>query len=293
MAASSLLLLGPLLVACAAPPDPLVAHDALSEVTADPAPPEADEKYSAEEHPEPIVDPLECTPYLVITARGTGEPHKKQLLAPVVKAIKKAHPDEVKHIDLDYPADTDVKEGGTLGARMLVDTLNVQSVACPEQGFVLLGYSQGALIIGDVLAGPEARLVGPTVGEVTDFASTRILAVAFYGNPRFVGSEAYDFGSFNEATNGLLPRPPGSLDRYLLRLRDFCVSGDFICQSSLELDDMGHIAYYSNGMQQEGAAFALTRLRLSSGEAVQLVESDIAESEETAGDSAADTPANP
>lgn len=301
MAVGSLLLLGPLLVACTTPPDPLVAHDALSEVTADPAAHHVDAKYSAEEHPEPIVEPLSCTPYLVITARGTGEPHKKQLLAPVVKAIKKAYPEAVEYVDLDYPADTDVKEGGTLGARTLIDTLNVQSVACPEQGFILLGYSQGALIIGDALAGPDARLVGPTVGEVSDFASTRILAVVFYGNPRFVGGEAYDYGSFNDAMNGLLPRPPGSLDRYLLRLRDFCVDGDFICQSSLELDDMGHIEYYSNGMQQDGAAFVLTRLRLSAGEAVQEVESDIAELDadrqaavgEDAGESETDEPPSP
>ncbi|WP_449282296.1 cutinase family protein [Leucobacter sp.] len=248
------------LAACAPAIDATAARESLSEVTEDPAVPDAAEELDADLSPEPVVEPLECLPYLVITARGTGEPSRGQLLSPVARAIAEARPGEVLQLDLDYPADTDVKEGGTVGARTLIDTLNVQTEACEEQRFVLLGYSQGALVMGDALAAPEARLIGETVGEVSGAAAERVLAIVFYGNPRFVGSERFDYGSYDPGMNGILPRPPGSLDAFADRLRDYCVAGDFVCQSSLDLDEEPHIDYYSNGMQQDGAAFAITRL---------------------------------
>ncbi|MFC5338208.1 cutinase family protein [Leucobacter denitrificans] len=229
-------------------------------MTEDATPPEADSTYDADLHPEPIVDSLECTRILIITARGTGEPGKRQLLGPVVRAIAEARPDQTQQLDLDYPADTDVKEGGTYGARLLIDTLNVQAEACPEQEFVLLGYSQGALVIGDALSAPEFRLVGTRVGEVGHEAESRIRAIVFYGNPRFMGTEEYDSGSYTEWVNGLLPRPEGSLNTYADRIRDYCVINDFVCQRSLELEDEGHVAYYENGMQQDGASFVISLL---------------------------------
>ena len=250
-----------LLTGCAAPIDPSAARESLTEVTEDSKPPEAADLYDAELHPDPIVDPRDCSPVLVITVRGTGEPSKGQLLSPVARAISKAKPRQVDVLDLDYPADGDVNEGGTLGARMLIDTLNVQAEACPEQRFVLLGYSQGALVIGDALSAPEARLVGGTVGAVSEQAAEQVLAIVFYGDPRFVGGEGFNEGSFDSAVSGLLPRPLGSLDAFADRLRDYCVARDFICQSgSLDLDESGHVEYFDNGMQQDGAAFAVDRL---------------------------------
>ena len=249
------------LAACSNVPEPKENIDSLTAVTEAPAPPAAAEEYDVELHPEPIVEPLDCTPYLVVTARGTGEPNKGQLLSPVARAIRDAFPDQVKTLNLKYPASTDVNEGGTYAARLLLDTLNVQADACPTQRFVLLGYSQGALVIGDVLSSPEGRLVGGTVGQLSDEAAVRIIAVVLYGNPRFSGGESYDVGTFDETIGGILPRTPGSLAPFAERIRDYCVAKDFICQSSLDLDEKGHVAYFKNGMQQEGADFALDMMR--------------------------------
>lgn len=255
-----LLIATPALAGCSSPPDAATTKESLTEVTEDPTPPEAAEDLDADTEPAPIVEPLECSTYLVLTARGTGEPAQKQLLGPVTRTISESRPNETIVVDLEYPADTDVKEGGTIGVRTLIDTLNVQTVECPEQNFILLGYSQGALVIGDALAAPEARLVGNTVGGLTSEAADRVLAVVLYGNPRFVGSEPFNAGTFDPSMNGLLPRPPGSLDAFADRLRDYCVKRDFVCQSSLDLDEEGHVAYYDNGMQQDGAAFVITEL---------------------------------
>lgn len=247
------------ITACAPePPDPEETVESLSSVAESPSQPDAAEEYDVETRPEPIAEPLECTPYLVVTARGTKEPkQKKQLLSPVVRAITKAFPDLVQYADLDYPADTDVNEGGTYGVRLLTDTLNVQSDTCPDQRFVLLGYSQGALIIGDTLAAPDTRLVGATVGRLSQESADRIVAIVLYGNPRFSGAEPYASGSFDEDLGGILPRQPDSLDEFADRIADFCVKDDFICQSSMDLNEEGHVAYYKNGMQREGAEFVI------------------------------------
>lgn len=245
--------------ACSQVPEPKENIDSLTAVTEAPLPPAAAEEYDIELHPEPIVEAIECTPYLVITARGTGEPNKGQLLSPVGRAVRKALPDQVKVLNLEYPADTDVNEGGTYGVRLLLDTLRVQNEACPEQLFALLGYSQGALVIGDALSLPEGRIVGSTVGELSDEVANQIVAIVLYGNPRFSGTESYDVGTYNEKLGGVLPRAAGSLDPFSERIRDFCVSGDFICQSTLDLDEEGHVTYFKNGMQQDGADFVLAQ----------------------------------
>lgn len=261
-AVPGVLLLGAALAVsgCASPVDPSETRESLSEVTEDPSPPAAAETYDAKLHPEPVVDPVDCDPYLVVTARGTGEPSSGQLLSPVARTISKARPGSVEVLDLDYPADTDVNEGGTIGTRTLIDILNVQADSCPDQRFVLLGYSQGALVVGDALADAEARMVGSTVGTVSEEALTRVLAVVLYGDPRFVGDEKYNVGTYDPEVDGLLPRPEGALTAVSTKLRDYCVEGDFICQSSLDFNEEPHIEYYSNGMQGEGAAFVISKL---------------------------------
>lgn len=249
-----------LLAGCAAEPQPEVQRDALEDVAENTAPPDAATEYSAQLHPEPMVDAQSCEEFLVITARGTGEPSDDQLLTPVASTIERARPGRVRTWDLDYPANAEIEEGGTRGVRLIIDTLNVQSAACPDQQFVLLGYSQGALVVGDALLDPEVRAVGETVGELTKEAAQRILAIVFFGDPRFVGSEPFNVGSYDPRINGVLPRPPGALDVFADRIRDYCVEDDFVCQGSLELTPDPHASYYSNGTPLDGAAWVITEL---------------------------------
>jgi len=248
-----------LVTACSAP-DPQEVRDSLAEITDTESPAPSTETSELDQRPE--IAPLGCTDYLVITARGTGESPRDQLLTPVARAISNARPDAVQILDIDYPADTNVKQGATRGADLVIRTLNQQAVFCPKQLFILLGYSQGALIIGDALSEPQARMVGTAVGHLSQLASDRIIAIVFYGNPRFEGDEPYNYGTFDRSRNGLLPRPEHALDRYADRIRDFCVARDFICQSSLNVDDQsGHREYRDNGMRQDGSAFVIAKLK--------------------------------
>lgn len=248
------------LAGCATPADPAVARDALQEAAEAPAPEHESQADAAEAEPLEL-EPHECLPYLIVTARGTGEPQRGQLLSPVSRAIAEARPDQAVRTDLDYPADTDVNVGASLGVRTLVAMLNLQAQACPEQKFVLLGYSQGAMVVGDALAEPEDRFVGTKADKLRPEAAAAVSAIVFYGDPRFVGAEPFNDGSYDETRDGLLPRPPQALSAFADRIRDYCVSDDFICQATTaDLDEAGHVEYFDNGMQQDGAAFAITRL---------------------------------
>ncbi|MHA3722303.1 cutinase family protein [Leucobacter sp. HY1910] len=247
---------------CATGADPVATRDALQGAAETPAPERQAQQQEAEADAEPIeLEPLECLPTLVVTARGTGEPSRGQLLGPVSRAIAEARPDQVVSTDLDYPADTDVNEGASLGVRTLVTMLNLQAQTCPEQKFVLLGYSQGALVIGDALSTPTDRFVGLEAQELRPEAAAAVSAIVFYGDPRFVGAEPFNAGDYDETRDGLLPRPVSALNAYEKKLRDYCVGDDFICQATTTgLDEAGHVAYFDNGMQQDGAAFAITKL---------------------------------
>lgn len=257
------LTLAAMFVGCASPPPPEKTAEQLQEVTKDDQPAEAEEDLSVEQTPEPVAEPLECTPVLTITVRGTGEPRKRQLVSPIARHVEETYPGMVQTVDLDYPASGDIKEGSTQGIRTLIDTLNQQARLCADQQFVILGYSQGALLIGESLIAPDLRLIGATVGELTLAASLNIAAVVLYADPRFVGSEPFGRGTFHANTNGLLERPAGALDEYADRIVSYCVADDFICQASpaLTLDEEGHVAYYSNRMQDRGAAFVIERVR--------------------------------
>lgn len=285
----------PLLAACSSPKvDPVATRDSVAEAVTEPeldAATITDEKYDFELHPEPLVEPLDCTPYLVVTVRGTGEPTKGQLLSPVAREIKKARPDEVTQIDLDYPADTDVREGGSQGVRVLLDTLRVQHEACgDEQSFVLLGYSQGALVIGDALSAAEDRMVGVTAGDLAPEIQAQVRSVVLYGNPRFLAVEDYSQGSFKMNRDGVFPRREGALAAYEDRIRDFCVDKDLVCQSALDATEEAHVEYFDNGMQQDGTAFVVSRLdpakpkpkqKPKNAEKTQTDDSDVPEKDES------------
>jgi hypothetical protein len=254
---------------CASELDPMEVSESLAQVTETPPSPDEVGAYDAEANPDPVVEALECSPYLVVTARGSGEPSNAQLLSPVAKQISKARPGEVTTVDLDYPADTNVRQGGTRGVRVLIDTLNVQSETCPEQQFVLMGYSQGAMVVGDALATPDRRMLGEAAGEVQAKAVKQVLAAVFYGDPRFTGVESFNVGSFDPELNGIMPRQVGALDTYAESITSFCVEGDAVCQASLNIGaspesastaQLQHIAYYSNGMQEKGAATVIAAL---------------------------------
>jgi acetylxylan esterase len=94
---------------------------------------------------------------------------------------------------------------------------------CPKEKFVLVGYSQGAQVVGDALGGGGRT---PATKGVRAAIARKIVAVIQMGDPRRVPGRSFDKGTDPGAT-GVFPRPASeSLARFAKRFRSYCDTGD-------------------------------------------------------------------
>lgn len=200
----------------------------------------------------------------VIIVRGTGESVDDGLLNPVASAIADAFPGKVQITSLDYPATFDLNSVND-GVTALVAMLGGGAQQCPTQKTVLLGFSQGAAVVGDALSDPQYRLnTNGTKDRIPETASRNVLAVVMYGDPRFNGKASYNAGGFDPAKNGMLaPRDVTALSGYARdgRIVDYCATNDVICQQGGV--EERHRSYFSDGTREQGVDFVTSRIHTS------------------------------
>ena len=200
----------------------------------------------------------------VIIVRGTGERADDGLLNPVASAIADAFLGKVQTTSLDYPATFDLNSVNA-GVTALIAMLGGGARQCPAQKTVLLGFSQGAAVVGDALSEPQYRLnTSGTKDRIPEAASRNVLAVVMYGDPRFNGKASYNAGGFDPAKNGMLaPRDITALSDYARdgRIVDYCATNDIICQQGGV--EEGHRSYFSDGTREQGVDFVTSRIHAS------------------------------
>jgi hypothetical protein len=188
-----------------------------------------------------------CAPVDVIAARGTGEPQSGSfILGGVTSAIAQQTGGSVYQVR--YPATTDYVNGPNQGATDALAHLQAQAAACPQQKFVLAGYSEGAMVITVLM------------GRIPAGLQPRVAAAVLYGNPYFKSSSPASAGSGKGAANGLVPGlgvPAG----FTGRTRDYCNAGDPVCGAGGNF--AAHIQYAQyNG---DATAFAVAKVRQAPG----------------------------
>ena len=211
-----------------------------------------------------------CVEIWIIGVRGSTEPQSgSRLLTPIGDALAAAHPGHTVYVELQYPATIrsfvppakiDLGESPSIGVTNLVTVLNESAGRHPGRCFVLLGYSQGAQVVGDTLIPPSQRISGQEAGELSTAASDRIVAVLLFGDPRFTKGEPFNAGTFDPDREGLSPRPAGALDRYADRVQTYCARDDVTCQGR-HGTLRAHVAYFEGSMPAQAIAFASQRLR--------------------------------
>lgn len=207
---------------------------------------------------EPTANAGECAQLRVVTVRGTLEPQSGSLLlTPLGKRIAQESGRTATVAELEYPASMN-PDSSVRGVENLTALLNDTAAACPDQQLVLLGYSQGARVIGNTLADRAS---------LTDRAAARIDAVALFGSPLHNGAEPYNRGTADPALSGTGPLPTGALAEFADRLHDYCSSGDRVCAGGDPAAGFGnalsygHFLYFVNGNRDEAAAFVAEQLR--------------------------------
>ena len=183
-----------------------------------------------------------CADVDVVVARGTGEPGRLGLIVgdPVFAAIqRRASGTTLTSHAVDYPASVS-PTSPTAGNRALVSHVSGQAQSCPDQRFVLVGYSQGANVVGNSLgiSSAGASVGGPVVATIPAAVQPRVAAVMVFG---------YPLRKLGRGITGV----------YADRTLDICANRDVVCDP-LGASVLAHLSYTDDA--DEAADFAVDRL---------------------------------
>ncbi|SDI85539.1 Cutinase [Frankineae bacterium MT45] len=184
-----------------------------------------------------------CAAVHVLAARASTESPGPGVITSLVSKIQSGVSASVSTSSVDYPAllypyDT----SSTAGDTAIKSELTAQVQKCPSQKIVLVGYSQGAQLVGDVLAGGGGALgLGAASAPVSSSIASHVVAVIQYGDPRHMPNTSFDKGTANGST-GLFPRTANqSLVPFASKIQSYCDSGDPFCAGGLNV--FAHLDY--------------------------------------------------
>jgi hypothetical protein len=200
-----------------------------------------------------------CAAVNIITARASTEAQGEGITGSLVTQIVSSSTQTVSHEAVVYPATlTNYAGSESQGVANAEQELATAVQNCPDQKEVLLGYSQGAEVALDVIAGNTE--VGGNAGPVSTSISSHVAAIVTFGDPGHVVSQPWDLGTATR--NGLFPRSTSQL-RLLSafggssKIASWCDSGDPYCASGFSLTV--HLTYLSR-YQNAAASFVLTKI---------------------------------
>ncbi|MFC8427355.1 cutinase family protein [Streptomyces sp. NPDC057253] len=183
-----------------------------------------------------------CSDIDVVAARGTFEPGTLGFIVgdPVFSALqRKLTGRNLSSYRVNYPADLSLTSAAQ-GNADLVNHVNSQASACPNQRFILVGYSQGANVVDNSIGISSAGAVvgSPIVATLPAAVEPKVAAVLLFGNPiRAIGKSV--------------------TGTYQSRTIDFCAKGDPICEAGGN-DTLAHLGYTANA--DAAATFAAGRI---------------------------------
>lgn len=155
--------------------------------------------------------------------------------------------------DIAYDAySTDYCPSVADGEVIALKQINAYYAKCPEAAIVLSGYSEGATVLGNVLAGDSGdpfcfskNNAGLT--ETSSGVSCNIAAVTLFGNPRHTADQPYNVlsGTAGQANSHRDAAGLARLAAYTPRLHDYCNVDDLICAAGSGADTVeAHTNYF-------------------------------------------------
>ncbi|MGQ4601547.1 cutinase family protein [Nocardia sp. R6R-6] len=166
---------------------------------------------------------LPCAAVDVVVARGTQEPGYLGSVVgdPLYSTLRQALPVSSQSYRVNYPADLLDPLSVSRGTQDMTDHLLWQAARCPGQRFVLVGFSQGAVVTHGVLGTGVVTALGGIHSLPVELES-QVAAVLLFGDP--VHLLGWD-----------VP------ERYAGRTGDYCTSGDPVCGGGLH--PVTHVHY--------------------------------------------------
>jgi cutinase len=203
--------------------------------------------------------PSGCAAVNLIVARASTEAPGEGTTQSLATQIVNSSTQTISQEAVVYPATlTNYASSESQGVTNAEQELTTAVGNCPNQKEVLLGYSQGAEVSMDVIAGNSE--VGGAVTPVSTAISSHVAAIANFGDPGHVVGQSWDLGTATR--NGLFPRSSAQL-RLLAafggssKIAAWCDANDPYCASGINLEV--HLTYL-NRYQNAAASFVLGKI---------------------------------
>jgi len=201
-----------------------------------------------------------CAAVSIITARASTEAAGEGITGALVTQVVNASRQTVSRASVSYPATLNnyansQRQGVNAAKTQLTNLVN----ACPNTKVVLLGYSQGANVVGDVLGGGGGGSLGAANPPVADNIASHVVAEVTFGDPRHVvNGPNFNLGTAD--ANGRFPRSGAQvqkLNTFAGRIQAYCDNTDTFCDSGNNTNV--HLTYL-NRYQNQAANFILGRI---------------------------------
>jgi cutinase len=190
-----------------------------------------------------VASTASCATVHVIAARASTEAQGDGVIGALATLIQGDVSATVSQEAVVYPASlTNYASSVAKGDSAIKSELATDVANCPNEQFVLIGYSQGAQVVGDALGGGGGGNLGTAAtAGVPASTAAKIIAVVQMGDPRRVPGLSFDVGTDPGAT-GLFPRPASeSLSSFAAKFVSYCDTGDPFCASGANLS--AHLDY--------------------------------------------------
>jgi len=200
-----------------------------------------------------------CAAVSIVTARASTEAAGEGITGALVTQVVNASTQTVSRASVSYPATLNNYNSSSLQGINAAKTQITNLVnSCPNTKVVLMGYSQGAHVMLDVLGGGQGGSLGTATPPLDSNIASHVTAVATFGDPRHVPNQSFDLGTATR--NGRFPRSQTQLNvlaGFASRIAAWCDSNDTFCDSGNSVNV--HTSYL-NRYQNAAASFVLGKI---------------------------------
>jgi len=203
-----------------------------------------------------------CAQVNIIVARASTEAQGQGITGALATQVQNNSAQTVSTEAVVYPATlNNYASSESQGVQNAEQELATAVSNCPSQKQVLMGYSQGANVVLDVVTGNAEVRPATVIGPASAANLSHVAAIVGFGDPGNIVKQAWDLGT-DTTTNGRFPRSSSQLQALTnfgagASTRSWCDTGDPFCAGGNNLNT--HLTYL-NRYQNAAASFVIGRI---------------------------------
>jgi hypothetical protein len=203
-----------------------------------------------------------CAAVNIIVARASTEAQGQGITGNLASMVQSNSKQTVSTEAVVYPATLqNYASSESQGVTNAEQELATAVSNCPGQKQVLMGYSQGANVVLDMVTGNAEVNPSPVIGPSSAANLSHVSAIVALGDPGNIVKQAWDLGT-DTANNGRFPRSASQLQALTNfgaanSTRSWCDTGDPFCAGGNNLNT--HLTYL-NRYQSAASSFVIQRI---------------------------------